>query len=309
MAMRSLFRCFLAAWALAATSLTAKADFIPLYVFAGQSNAVGVNTLSELTPTQSAPQPNVLYYGPNEASTPPTWGALTPSTTSPNLTDGIGRTGLGSYGPEISTGKTISAGLGGQLVAEVKLAVGATSLWDPLDWNPTGSNNLYSHLLDRVHEAAFKLELQEHIPIVAGFFWMQGESDGIEGHGSEYAANLTSFIAQVRLDFGNPNLPFVFGQIINHDGTTAPVIRAQQQLVADTVPNTALILTDDLGHTDQIHFNGPGIYTMGERFGAAYLSMVPEPSSLVLFAAAAVVVLTGRRRSTRQATCAGPRIA
>jgi hypothetical protein len=131
---------------------------------------------------------------------------------------------------------------------------------------------------------------------------MQGESDGIEGHGSEYAANLTSFIARVRLDFGNPNLPFVFGQIIDHDGTTAPVIRAQQQLVANTVPNTAFVLTDDLGHTDQIHFNGPGIYTMGERFGAAYLAMVPEPGSLAVLATAAAAAagsLARRRRRTR----------
>jgi len=134
---------------------------------------------------------------------------------------------------------------------------------------------------------------------VAGFFWMQGESDGLEGHGSEYAANLTSFIARVREDFKKPNLPFVFGQIIDHDGTTAPVIRAQQQLVADTVPNTALVLTDDLGHTDHIHFNGQGIYTMGERFGTAYLALVPEPSSLVMFAAAALGMLARRRVTTR----------
>ena len=33
----------------------------------------------------------------------------------------------------------------------------------------------------------------------------------------------------------------------------------------DTVANTAFILTDDLGHHDFIHFNGQGIYTLGEQ--------------------------------------------
>jgi hypothetical protein len=70
------------------------AGAVPVFVFAGQSNAVGVNILSELTPAQQTAQPNVLFYGPNETGN--TWGALTPSTNSPNLTDSLGWTGLGS---------------------------------------------------------------------------------------------------------------------------------------------------------------------------------------------------------------------
>src|SRR4029453_1878291 len=81
-------------------------------------------------------------------------------------------------------------------------------------------------------------------------------------------------------------LPFVFGQIINFDpaNQTSTVVRAHQQAVADddTVTNTAFILTDDLGHHDFIHFNGQGIYTMGERFGAGYLSIVdPDHDGVV----------------------------
>src|SRR5215471_11657850 len=106
------------------------AGSVPVFVFAGQSNAVGVDTLDELRADQLAPQLNVLFYGPNETGN--TWAALTPSANSPNLIDGLGRTG-GSFGPEISTGKTISGALGGALVAEVKLAVGATALFDR--WN------------------------------------------------------------------------------------------------------------------------------------------------------------------------------
>jgi hypothetical protein len=54
-------------------------------VFAGQSNAVGVDTLDQLRMDQLAPQPNLLFYGPNEDGN--IWGPLAPSSNSPNLID------------------------------------------------------------------------------------------------------------------------------------------------------------------------------------------------------------------------------
>ena len=65
------------------------AGAVPVFVFAGQSNAVGVDTLDELRADQRAPQPNVLFYGPNETGN--TWGVFTPSSNSPNRIDGTGR--------------------------------------------------------------------------------------------------------------------------------------------------------------------------------------------------------------------------
>src|SRR5262245_61901625 len=67
---------------------------VPVFVFAGQSNAVGVDTLNDLRADQRAPQPNVLFYGPNENFN--IWSPLTPSSTqptSPNFRDGLGNTG------------------------------------------------------------------------------------------------------------------------------------------------------------------------------------------------------------------------
>jgi carbonic anhydrase/acetyltransferase-like protein (isoleucine patch superfamily) len=248
---------------------------VPVFVFAGQSNAVGVDTLDELRADQRAPQPKVLFYGPNERGN--TWGVLTPSSNSPNLIDGLGRTG-GSFGPEISAGKTISIALGGTLVAEVKLAVGATALFDR--WNPTGGD-LYQNMVARVKLSIAELQTQLGLTgYVAGFFWMQGESDALSDQfRDDYAANLRNFIASMRRDFNNPDLPFVFGQIIDFDHPISTPLRDQQQAVANdiTVTHTAFILTDDLCHHDFIHFNGRAIYTLGVRFGAGYLSIVDVP--------------------------------
>ena len=245
-------------------------------VFAGQSNAVGVDTLDELRADQLAPQANVLFYGPNESGN--LWGPLTPSSNSPNLIDGLGRTG-GSFGPEISTGKTLSDSLGGALVAEVKLAVGATALFDR--WNPA-SGDLYHSIVARVNQSLADLQTQlGRTGYVAGFFWMQGESDAIALR-TDYAENLRNFIASVRRDFNNSSLPFVFGQIIDFDHPVSTPLREQQQAVADdnTVTNKAFILTDDLCHHDFIHFNGRAIYALGHRFGTGYLSIAGVSSAV-----------------------------
>jgi serine acetyltransferase len=254
------------------------AGAVPVFVFAGQSNAVGVDTLDELRADQRAPQPNVLFYGPNETGN--TWGVLTPSSNSPNLIDGTGRT-VGSFGPEISAGKTISHALGGALVAQVKLAVGGTALFDR--WNPAGGD-LYASMVRRVNQSIADLQTQQgHTGYVAGFFWMQGESDAqSDEFRDDYAANLRNFIVSVRRDFNNPTLPFVFGQIIDFDHPISTPVRDQQQAVADdtTVTNTAFILTDDLCHQDFIHFNGRAIYALGVRFAAGYLSIVDAPPTV-----------------------------
>ena len=96
-----------------------------------------------------------------------TWGALTPSADSPNLFDGTHQAGGGSFGPEISTGKTISNALGGAFVAEVKLAVGGTALFDR--WNPAGGD-LYDNMVARVNQSIADLQTQfGQAGYVAGF--------------------------------------------------------------------------------------------------------------------------------------------
>jgi acetyltransferase-like isoleucine patch superfamily enzyme len=172
--------------------------------------------------------------------------------------------------------------LGGALVAEVKLAVGATALFDR--WNPNpppGSldGDLYKSMVARVNQSLADLHTQKGLTgYVAGFFWMHGESDAMSNEfRDDYAANLRNLIASVRRDLNNPNLPFVFGQIIDFNHPISTPLREQQQAVADdnTVTNTAFILTDDLCHRDDnIHFNGRGIYALGHRFGTGYLSIL-----------------------------------
>ncbi len=243
---------------------------LPLLVFAGQSNMTGwITNVADLTPEQQQTQPGVLFYGPNEIGH--TWAKLTPPTVYTNGLTTPYNSFHNGFGPEISTGPYLTGLPGFGLVAEVKYAEVGTDLdyW----WKP--GNPTYNRMLARV--AAAQIALAAAYPdrtvYVAGFFWMQGEQDAfnINNAALYYEANLTALIAAVRAEFGDPDLPFVFGQITgaHHE---AGLVRAAQANVAAHVPNVALVGTDDLPRelAEGLHFTSAGIYTLGERFGEAF---------------------------------------
>jgi len=250
---------------------------IPVFVIAGQSNAVGFATNTrELSTTLRAAQPNVLYTGPQESAI--SWATLKPPTQFSQVDSGHG------FGPELMVGKTISDALGGQLVVEVKFAIGGTDLYN--QWNPETPGSYYASMRTRVSQALALLPTQRPSTTgrVAGFFWMQGESDALAGRTTaQYKADLTDFIGHLRSDFGDPNLPFVFG-LINNSGGNTDAIRQAQFNVAATVPHTFLFNTDVCQRVrpGDIHFNSQGTVDMGVGFGNGYLQIVPEPSTLVL---------------------------
>lgn len=240
---------------------------LPLLVFAGQSNMIGwLSNVADLSPAQQQPQPNVLFYGPNENGS--TWGSLTPPTV---LTNSFGVNSNVGFGPEISTGQALTAFPGFGLVAEVKLAESGTDLdyW----WKP--GNPSYNRMMARVAaaKAALALAHPDKAVYIAGFFWMQGEQDALNvgDAATRYEDNLTDLIAALRAAWSEPDLPVVIGQILggHHE---AGLVRAAQANVAATVPNVALVLTDDLPHETQdgIHFTSAGIVQLGERMGEAF---------------------------------------
>jgi hypothetical protein len=272
------------AWVIVAASasagLTARAQQIPVFVFAGQSNMVGYQTDSNhLTPAQRAAQPNVLWAGPQYSGTF-TWGQMSaPTETTPVVLSQRG------FGMELTAPLTISNANAGQKVGVVKYAVNATDLFQ--QWNPSTPGGLYSQMLSRVNNGLTQLPIKQPgtTGAVAGFFWMQGEGDTyVEGSLDDerpdlYQHNLTQLIARVRQDFGDPNLPFIFGQI-NAAGTYTATVRRAHENVAKLVPRTAYVLTDDLGHVagDPIHLSSLGTYDTGVRMGQAWQAIVNGPA-------------------------------
>ncbi len=160
------------------------------------------------------------------------------------------------YGPEFEVARTVAAARPKDKIYIVKYAPGGTSLADQWDlnnsWKGYGAYAAMKQWVDCAIAAKPGVK-------VAGFFWLQGESDAIKGTFAQaYEANLTDLVAKVRKDFDAPKLPFVIAKIhpghsernygVVWGGTKKGIdtVRAAQKKVAETVGNAAVVETSDL---------------------------------------------------------------
>lgn len=128
-----------------------------------------------------------------------------------------------------------------QLIRQDSLLAAATKLLPEKPWGAEGIGKLYNSMIAPI--TRFK---------IAGTIWYQGESN-VENAGT-YKVLFPKLIRTWRELWGD-DFPFFFAQIapfpypIPHSGA---IIRdAQQQALA--LPNTAMIVTSDIGDTTDIH--------------------------------------------------------
>lgn len=125
--------------------------------------------------------------------------------------------------------------------------------WPP----PVGSTS------DRRPGALFDAMVMRIVPFgVKGVIFYQGETDA-EDHADEYAVVFTTLIEEWRTVFRNEDMPFVFCQLpmfitrdrkfMGYDDMKWPKLRAQQNRVQLTVPNTYMAVLADCGEFDNIH--------------------------------------------------------
>lgn len=245
---------------------------IRVYVFAGQSNMVGKDTLAtdlpRIAPSAMVPSPSVLFWGPI-ADFPTSWGPLRAPTeiVQPRTHQG--------FGPEIAAGPLLARMHPDSTTAIVKLAVSGTNLYR--DWSPNRPYGLYAQMIERVRSAIANLRSTRPSAQVrlAGFFWMQGEADSDRlKQARSYGANLEAFVRAVRRDLRAPRLPFVFGRItdLRRESTAhfqySDIVREGQGEVATKVANAYMVSTDALERSpaQRIHFSSRGTYELGRSF-------------------------------------------
>ncbi len=95
---------------------------------------------------------------------------------------------------------------------------------------------------------------------IRGFAWYQGETDGNPRDAVIYRTMLPALIGNWRDDWQDGSLPFLIVQIANHHHTSPenetigrPKVREAQLMTSQTVSNTALVVTIDVGERDDIH--------------------------------------------------------
>ena len=220
-----------------------------LWLLAGQSNMVGRARLSESV----APDPNVRVLrasGEWEVASEP----LHESRPGPEGPIGAGL-GL-PFAKDMLRRSGVPVGL-------IPTAVGGTSLWQ---WDPTlrDEKSLYGNLLKQVRRAGGR---------VTGVLWYQGEADARTDHTAEYPERMRRFVAMLRADLGDAQLPFYYVQIGRNASPAKPprtslalnaIQDAQLRLEPDLAPGV-MTAAVDLEMEDYVHVNADGLRRLGLR--------------------------------------------
>ncbi len=240
-----------------------------LWVLAGQSNMEGLGNLVDVTP----PNDRVALLGMDgrwaRAEEPLHWLVDSPDRVhSGNPETRAGRSeaqhrtrirgaGLGlPFGVVMATTTNVPVGL-------VACAHGGTSMkqWDPA-LKDKGGESLYGSMLRQVKQAGGRAR---------GVLWYQGESDANSGAADAYPKVFADFIAAVRDDLGDPDLPFYLVQIGRYVNPKAPdpkgwnAVQDAQRTIPDRVVNTAVVAAVDLELDDGIHVGTQGQKRLGHR--------------------------------------------
>lgn len=119
---------------------------------------------------------------------------------------------------------------------------------------------LYTSTMKRIKEA--KVEK------FAGVLWHQGEANAND---KDYEKKLVALIEQLRTDLGDPNLPFVAGEI--YAKSMVNDIFAQ---MPKKIKNTATASAEGLKVFDNVHFDRASQLKLGQRYAEAYVGIGKE---------------------------------
>ncbi len=242
-----------------------------LWVLAGQSNMEGVGDLEDVTP----PHHLVMSLGMDgtwrKAEEPLHWLIDSPDPVHWPKRD-LSPEERREISERLHKNRRKGSGLGlpfavtmaratGVPVGLLPVAHGGTSMaqWDPAK-KDEGGNSLYGSMLRQVTLAGGK---------VKGVLWYQGESDANPQAAEVYPKVFADFIAAVRKDFGQEDLPFYLVQIGRFirggDPSSWNAIREAERLIPSQVPGTAVVPTIDLELDDLIHIGTQDHKRLGRR--------------------------------------------
>jgi len=280
---------------------------IDVYLIAGQSNAVGMARLELLDEQYRKEYPNVWLFnggdGPREEQWK--WVSVRPG-------QGTIAAGIPMFGPELGMASVLKKE--DEPVAFIKYAYGGTAIyrnedlnnkpgnhdnwhgpWDGIaaaetleEVNESTSGRLYTEWKMTVKKGLAELKEKGYQPVIRGFVWMQGETDGEilfnnQKHQAApvYAHNLRCLFAAFRKELSaisgqdQAHMPIVFGEINRFSRCICQVETiVQAQMEVGKEPDNYLIMTEDLPidpAIDEWHWNGNEEYFLGVRFGEKLL--------------------------------------
>jgi hypothetical protein len=258
------------------TSASAAKTEVPLFLFSGQSNMVGLGTnTADLTAEQKKAYPDIRIYldAEGDAAKLKKWSTLGP---------GFGGTST-QFGPELFFGKVLADSFPGRKFAFIKVARSGTYLGKATEWLPPSSNGgkggtYYTAMMASI-DAALKafpsaFDTSLYTPRWAGFLWLQGEFDAMDATlANQYETNLANLVKDIRAKAGVANLPVVLPMIdVQPIWTNNAKIRAADVALTKSLTHVDTVDTKGLP-TDNIHYKAAGMLIIGQRSAARLLAM------------------------------------
>ncbi len=175
---------------------------------------------------------------------------------------------VGGVGPGLTFGLTMEQASPSVKIGLIPCAVGGTPIehWVPGAFDQATNTHPWDDAVERI-TAAMKYGT------IKGVVWHQGEANSTPQKAKIYLSQLTDLIQRVRALVGNPNLPFIVGELGRYRPAYANINFQLAQLPA-TVPLTAVASSEGLIHKgDTTHFDGPSAQEMGRRMAAKMLEV------------------------------------
>lgn len=153
----------------------------------------------------------------------------------------------------------------------------------PLAWGGAGID-LLTKGTDTYKDALAKVQFARKRGKVKGVLWHQGESDTVNEELAEsYERKLHQLISDIRNDLGDPQLPFIVGNLAEFYGTgedhNAPdrvnrIMRVKSALraVPDNIENTGFVESTACTSIDHhnVHFDRNSYIMLGVRYAEEY---------------------------------------
>jgi len=114
-------------------------------------------------------------------------------------------------------------------------------------------------------DAVKRTKLAQKTGVLKGVLWHQGESDSKD---AKYLDKLKALIADLRKDLGQPDLPFVAGQV-----NKVPLINDQISKLPKAVEHTGFTSSEGLTCKDRWHFDSKSMRLLGKRYAEAMLKI------------------------------------
>jgi len=241
-----------------------------LFLLMGQSNMSGGVGLAA---GDTQPVPHVLKMRWAKEGDEPKWapGAHPLHPRRPNK--------KARFGPGLSFAETYVADKPGVVVGLIPMAWGGRSIV-----HLSKGSEIYSDAI-RHTKAAMQ------VGTLKGVLWHQGESDTVEQTRTDaYEKKLHRLVEDVREDLGNPQLPFIVGNLAEFYGTgkdhkapdrVARITKIKEILrsLPKKVPHTGFVESTDCtpAARAKVHFDRKSCVLLGKRYAKVYIEMFAKP--------------------------------